>query len=78
MRVKQASLLQVVERGSTGTFPGDFAFVKKIEMSAEGTAWFGRAAGESTHHPVAAGKPDGVQTCFALPTKVKEDAIVLG
>jgi len=73
----QASLAEMMERGSPGGFPADFAFVKKIEMAAHGAAGFGRSLGEGADDAMVPGQPDGQQAGLPLAAEMKQNPFIL-
>ena len=73
----QAGLAEMMERGSPGGFPADFAFVKKIEMAAHGAAGFGRSLGEGADDAMVPGQPDGQQAGLPLAAEMKQNPFIL-
>ena len=55
MILAKASLLEVVQRGAAGQVPGDFALMKKVQMSLERVSWFCGPAGEGAKNTVVTG-----------------------
>lgn len=51
----KASLLEVVQGGSAGWVPGDFALMKKVQMSLERASWFCGPASEGADDTVISG-----------------------
>jgi hypothetical protein len=76
-RADGMSLPEVVEGGPAGGLPADLALVEKVQVAPHGAARFGRPLGKGTHHPVAAGEPDGQQAGLPLSAEMKQNPFIL-
>ena len=76
-RADGAGFPKVMQAGPAGGLPADLALVEKVQVAPHGAARFGRPLGKGTHHPVAAGEPDGQQAGLPLAAEMKQNPFIL-
>ena len=70
-------LFEVVQGASARRFPGNLAFMEKIQVTFERATRFGCSPGKGSHDSVAAGQPDSQQAGFPLASKMEQNTLIL-
>ena len=77
MGFPEACFFEVMECGSPGEVPSDFALMKEVEMTFEWATWFCGSAGQGTKNPVVSGQPYRQKAGFTLAADMEENPFIL-